>query len=41
VNFVDPTLNLGQRASFGVITNQLIAAGFRPRGVQLGARVQF
>jgi hypothetical protein len=41
VNFVDPTLNLSQRASFGVITNQLINAIYRPRTIQFGARVQF
>ncbi len=41
VNYADPTLNLNQRASFGVITNQLINAVLRPRGIQLSARVQF
>ncbi len=41
VNFVDPTLNLSQRASFGVITNQLNNAVFRPRTIQLGGRFQF
>lgn len=41
VNFVDPTLNLSNRANFGVITSQLIAVGFRPRTIQLGARVGF
>lgn len=41
VNYADPTLNLSQQASFGVITNQLINAVLRPRTIQLGARVQF
>jgi hypothetical protein len=41
VNFADPTLDLNQRTSFGVITNQLINAFLRPRTIQLGARVQF
>jgi hypothetical protein len=41
VNFVDPVLNLNNRANFGVITTQLIDAGFRPRAIQFGLRVDF
>jgi hypothetical protein len=41
VNFVDPVLNLNNRANFGVVTTQLIAAGFRPRAIQFGLRVGF
>jgi len=41
VNFVDPTLNLNNSASFGVINTQLINAGFRPRAIQIGGRVEF
>ena len=41
VNFADPTLNLNDGSSFGVITNQLINEVYRPRTIQLGARVQF
>lgn len=41
VNFADPTLDLRNRATFGVITSQLIAAGLRPRVIQIGARVDF
>jgi len=41
VNFADPTLDLRNPATFGVITSQLIAAGLRPRVIQIGARVDF
>lgn len=41
VNFVDPTLNINNPTSFGVINTQLINIGFRPRTIQIGGRVQF
>ncbi|MEW6129866.1 MAG: carboxypeptidase regulatory-like domain-containing protein [Acidobacteriota bacterium] len=44
VNFADPSLDLNNRASFGVITSQLVgvANGFyRPRVIQIGARIDF
>jgi hypothetical protein len=41
VNFQDPILDLRSPATFGVINTQFIAAGFRPRVIQIGARVEF
>ena len=45
VNFADPTLNLANPATFGVVTQQLvIGAGnsfYRPRVIQVGGRIQF
>ncbi|HKQ79254.1 MAG TPA: carboxypeptidase regulatory-like domain-containing protein [Blastocatellia bacterium] len=41
VNFADPTLDLRNPATFGVITTQLIASGLRPRAIQIGARLEF
>ncbi len=41
VNFADPTLDLRSPSTFGVITSQFIAVGFRPRVIQIGARVDF
>ena len=44
VNFNDPTLDLNSRSSFGVVTSQQNGTAngfFRPRGIQVGGRIEF
>jgi len=41
VNFADPTVDLRNQATFGVITSQYMLNGFRPRVIQIGARIDF
>lgn len=41
VNFVDPTLDLRNPATFGVITSQTVLVGLTPRVIQIGARIDF
>ena len=44
VNFVDPNLDINQRASFGVVSTQLVPTNRDTSGarwIQLGLRVDF
>ena len=44
VNFADPGLSLDDRVNFGVVSGQLVGAAngfYRPRAIQIGARIDF